>query len=259
VSPKKTILIIDDEEDLRDTVEFHFKSKGFNVVTAMDGLDGLKKLETVRPDLIILDMNMPRMNGLEFYRKIEGKNGIPQYPVLVLTARANMEELFRSLDVDGFMAKPFELDELLNESKLIISKNSGLISIAAGPGILRARRICIVENHHETLNKLAMAFMATGYIVNSAQSGASAIRRMTMDAPDIAVISLGLKDISGDVVIGKLHNIPELKNTKYILYSDKKVEEAPVTNRIAEKDGIARFVEFNHPNDLIEASDDLFK
>jgi len=259
MAKEKTVLIIDDEEDLRDTVEFQFKSKGFNVVTAVDGVDGLEKLESVSPDLIILDMNMPRMNGLEFYAKIKGKDERPKHPVLVLTARANMEELFRSLDVDGFMAKPFELHELFNEGELIIKKNSGSVYVDKETHNKRARKVCIVENHHETFNKLAIAFLEMGYIVNSAQSGTAAIRRMAMDVPDVAVISLGLNDISGDVVIGKLHNTPELKDIKCILYTDKKAEKAQVTKKIAEKEGIAKFVEYSHPNDLIEAADILFQ
>ena len=123
----KTLLIIEDEEDLRETVEYKFKACGFKVVTAFDGLDGLEKLETIKPDLIILDMNMPRMNGLEFYQRIKGEDEKPKYPILILTARANMEQLSRDLDVDGFMSKPLELDELFKEVESIIKKHSGFI------------------------------------------------------------------------------------------------------------------------------------
>src|SRR4029077_16070984 len=83
---------------------------------------GLAKLEIFKPDLIILDMNMPRMGGLEFYQKISDQLNQPKYPVLVLTARANMETLFKELNIDGFMAKPFEVDNLLEEINIIIKK-----------------------------------------------------------------------------------------------------------------------------------------
>jgi len=118
------ILVIDDEEDLRDTVEFQFKSKGFDVITAIDGVDALEKLESITPDLIILDINMPRMNGFEFYSKITGKDEKPKYPILVLTARTNLGELFKSIKADGFIAKPFDMDELIKEGERIIKKNT---------------------------------------------------------------------------------------------------------------------------------------
>ncbi|MBU4334491.1 MAG: response regulator, partial [Candidatus Omnitrophica bacterium] len=191
MSNPKTLLIIDDEEDLRDTIEYKFKAEGFNVVTAVDGLDGLEKLETVKPDLIILDMNMPRMNGLEFYEKIKGANEKPKYPVLVLTARANMEQLFRDLDVDGFMAKPFDLNELFKEGGAIIKKYSGSVQRERGSDERRARKVCIVENDSKTLNKIAIAFLESGYMVNTAQSASSAIKRIIMDVPDLVVIALG--------------------------------------------------------------------
>jgi len=119
---KKIILLIDDEEDLRDTVAYQFRAKGFDVVIAVDGVDGLEKLKTFNPDLIILDLNMPRMNGLEFYEHIKGEEAKPKYPVLVLTARTNMGELSIPIDADGFMTKPFELDKLIKEADTIIKK-----------------------------------------------------------------------------------------------------------------------------------------
>ena len=66
---KKTILLIDDELDLVEMAKFLFEAKGFNVVTASDGEMGLEQLEHCDPDLIVLDLNMPKMGGLEFYQK----------------------------------------------------------------------------------------------------------------------------------------------------------------------------------------------
>lgn len=119
---RRKILIIDDEADLTQMIGFQFTSKGFEVQTAGDGVEGLEKLKKFRPDLIILDMNMPRMGGIEFYSKICGPDGKPMYPVLVLTARANVQGLFKDLEIDGFMIKPFEIDQLITEVELIIKK-----------------------------------------------------------------------------------------------------------------------------------------
>jgi DNA-binding response OmpR family regulator len=259
IAHTKTLLIIDDEEDLRDTIEYKFKASGFKVVTAVDGLDGLEKLKTVKPDLIILDMNMPRMNGLQFYQKITGKDEKPMYPVLVLTARANMEQLFKDLDVDGFMFKPFELDELLKETETIIKKHSGLVRRERGSDELRAKKVCIVENDQKVCKDLAIAFLECGYIVNSAQSGASAITRNTMDVPDVVVISLWLNDIAGDVVIGKLKRMNKTKDVKYILYTSRCGEDTEITREISQKTGVDRFVVFRNENEILDAADSLFQ
>jgi len=258
MNKEKTILIIDDEEDLRETVEYQFKAKGFRVITACDGIEGLEQLETEKPDLIILDMNMPRMNGLEFYAKMKGTDEKPKYPVLVLTARANMENLFHDLDVDGFMSKPFENDQLIKEGEAIIAKNSTFMPVKGTAEQKRARQICIVENDPDMLQKLAFTYLLAGYIVNSAQSGAAAMKRITMDVPDVAVVKLGLTDIAGDVVILKLMKISEEHNIKFILYTTTSGDKERVVKRISEKEGVDQFIEFHNPADLLAATNELF-
>lgn len=123
---QKIILLADDEINLQQLMKITLKSKNYHVETANNGLEGLDKLKTVKPDLIILDMNMPEMGGVEFYRKICYGTDHPRYPVLVLTARAGMDQLFKQLNVDGFMVKPFEIADLLHEVESIIEKRSNI-------------------------------------------------------------------------------------------------------------------------------------
>jgi two-component system, chemotaxis family, chemotaxis protein CheY len=252
---QRTVLIIDDEEDLRDTVEYKLTSRGFTAVCAVDGVDGLEKLKTVKPDLIILDMNMPRMNGLEFYQHIKGADDKPQFPILVLTARANMEQLFRDLDVDSFMAKPFDLDLLVKEVEIIIKKHAHSIQKEIGSDEVRAKRVCVVENDRNRFDRIALAFLNSGYMVNAAHSGASAMKRIMMDVPDVVVISLGLSDISGDIVIGKLHRLEVAKNVKFILYTTafSDVDKTMIARRISEKEGVSQLIQYTDPNDLLSA------
>jgi DNA-binding response OmpR family regulator len=254
----KTIMIVDDEEDLRDTVEYKFSSSGFNVVTAVDGVDALEKLKTINPDLIILDMNMPRMNGLDFYNKITGSEDKPPYPVLVLTARANMEQLFKDLDVDGFMPKPFDLDALYQEGAAIVKKASGLVKTGDGAAQKRARRICIAENEKAVSDKLAIAFLDAGYVVNTAQSGASLIKRVGLDVPDVVVVKLSLNDIAGDVAILKLKRLEIAQKVKFVLYSNTGADKDQVLSQIASKGDIDDFVVSYDPATLVDKVDALF-
>ncbi len=120
----KMILLIDDDIDLQQLTKITLKARGYIVETANNGLEGLSKLEIIKPDLIILDMNMPKLGGLGFYQKICNGHDRPLYPVLVLTARTNLEQLLLQMNIDGFIAKPFEIDELLSKVDAIIKKRS---------------------------------------------------------------------------------------------------------------------------------------
>ena len=256
---QKTILLIDDEINLQQLVKIAIKSKGYHVETANNGLEGLEKLKTLKPDLIILDMNMPKMGGVEFYQKICDKNSKPQYPVLILTARANMEQLFKEFNIDGFMAKPFEINDLLNEVGTIIQKRSMTPEKILPSGIRESMKICVIENDTAMLNQIGSAFLCEGYVVNPARNGMEGIERIFNSAPDVALVKLGLPDISGDMVILKLKMMAKTQDVKYILYTDKSAEKSTIAQKIGEKEGINRFVEFVNPQDLLRVVNEVLK
>ena len=256
---QKTILLIDDEINLQQLVKFALKSKGYHIETANNGLEGLEKLKTVKPDLIILDMNMPKMGGLEFYQKICDGGSHPKHPVLVLTARANMEQLFKELNIDGFMAKPFEVDELLGEAETIINKYSGVtkkIRVADGQ---QPRKICIAENQQEAFNKIGSAFLNAGYIVNPANNGTEAIERISATVPDVALIKLSLVDIPGDMIILKLKRMAKTQDVKFILYTEQAGEKSIIAQKIGQKEGIDQFIEYTNPQQLVDAVNEVLK
>ncbi|MBI3313530.1 MAG: response regulator transcription factor [Candidatus Omnitrophica bacterium] len=119
------ILVVDDESDLVAMIKMILHAKGYEIATASNGEDGLEKLKKFSPNLIILDMNMPKMGGIAFYHRIcsiAGKDAQPKYPVLVMTARANLEELFNGLKVEGFIAKPFEIEAFLKTVDAIMDR-----------------------------------------------------------------------------------------------------------------------------------------
>ncbi len=254
---QKTILVVDDEVNLQQLMMVSLKSRNYHVETANNGIEALAKLKTIKPDLIILDINMPHMGGVEFYETICEGDTHPKYPVLVLTARANMEQLFKEVNIDGFMPKPFEIADLLNLVESIIRKYSESGFKISSTGARVSRKICIVEKDPETLNKIGSAFLAADYTVIPAQNGMEGIERIIQAVPDIALVELGLLDISGDLVILRLKLMDETKDVKYILYTEKNAEKSAVTKRIGEKEGIDRFIESTNPQELLEAVNEL--
>ncbi|MFT5207919.1 MAG: DNA-binding response OmpR family regulator [Candidatus Omnitrophota bacterium] len=118
----KMILVIDDEMDIVVPVADALTEHGYKVIDAYDGIEGLAMAKTFEPDLIILDINMPKMSGLEFYDELTMRSNAsrPPYPVLVLTASHDLEKIFKGVNIAGFMQKPFELDDLLEKVDSIL-------------------------------------------------------------------------------------------------------------------------------------------
>lgn len=110
----QTILVVDDEPDALEIVKEGMEFRGYTVVTATNGLDALKIIEEEHPDLIILDVMMPRMDGFETCRVLKAGYQTNQIPVLLLTARGEIEDKVEGLAVgaDDYLSKPFDMREL---------------------------------------------------------------------------------------------------------------------------------------------------
>jgi CheY-like chemotaxis protein len=114
----KKILIVDDEQDIRSYLETLFTSNGYETVTAVDGVEGLKVLEIEKPDLITLDLQMPNNTGTDFYRKMHRHETLGQIPVIVISGVPG-----RHLAVKQPVAvfdKPIDRDELMAAVKKAI-------------------------------------------------------------------------------------------------------------------------------------------
>lgn len=260
MTSRKKILVIDDEKDVVEMIRDFLMSRGYDVVTAYDGEEGLEKLAKETPDLIILDMNMPKMGGIAFYQRVyDPIDDRPKYPVLVLTARANLEQLFRDLNVDGFMNKPFEIDKLLTEIEIILTKRSHLVQRPAAAE-RRQHRVLIVEDEIDTMNNLTVAFANAGYAVSAIKTGAATFDGVVRDVPDVILIKLGLKDIPGDILAYKLRQISRTSEIPIILFTvsgGMDDESRIVLTKICEKAKVQAFVETHDAYALLKTVNDL--
>ena len=111
----RTILIVDDSITIRQMVSFTLKGAGFSVVEAGDGQEGLERLADQRVDLIITDLNMPRLDGIGFVRALRGRPASKYTPVLMLTTESqeSKRQEGRSAGATGWIVKPFHPDKLL--------------------------------------------------------------------------------------------------------------------------------------------------
>ena len=109
----KKILIADDEQQLALAVKIRLQSRVYQVVTASDGQQALDLAEQDRPDLIILDVLMPVMDGYSCLREINTRFGRGEIPVIILTARDRMKDLFELEGIADYVIKPFDHEDLL--------------------------------------------------------------------------------------------------------------------------------------------------
>jgi len=123
----KKILVVDDEKDLLDLVRRILARGGFEVITASDGKEGLAKVYSEAPDLMILDINMPVMNGWEVCRKIRKDPLYKHLPVIMLTVRRTKKDQLKGLDLgsDEYITKPFSPTELIARVKTVLQRASG--------------------------------------------------------------------------------------------------------------------------------------
>ena len=119
------VLLIDDDADLLQLATVIFKKEGAQVITARDGMEGVSKLFTHHPDLIVLDVMMPGMNGFEVCERIRQ---FSDTPLIMLTALNHEKEMLRGLEAgaDDFLSKPFNADILLARAKTVLRRSEHL-------------------------------------------------------------------------------------------------------------------------------------
>lgn len=121
---KGTILVIDDEADLIELVRYNAEREGFDVIAATDGRAGLDVAKQHRPDLIVLDVMMPGMDGLEVCRELRRDSDTDRTPVIMLTARAAESDRVVGLELgaDDYLTKPFSPRELVARVKAVLRR-----------------------------------------------------------------------------------------------------------------------------------------
>src|SRR5271154_5391985 len=119
-----TILVVDDEPQIRRVMRATLTAEGYAIVEARDGQEALEKFRSERPDLIILDMNMPGLDGVEACREIRSSSNVP---IIMLTVRSAEKDKVRALDAgaDDYVVKPFGIQELLARIRATLRRSAG--------------------------------------------------------------------------------------------------------------------------------------
>ena len=122
--PSDTILAVDDEVHILELISFNLKAAGYHVVTALTGEEALKRCEVERPSLVLLDIMLPGIDGLEVCRRLKGDRMTSNIPIIMLTARGDEVDKILGLELgaDDYIAKPFSVRELAARVKSLLRR-----------------------------------------------------------------------------------------------------------------------------------------
>lgn len=156
----QTILIIEDERRIAAAVSDYLKAEGFAVVTAEDGVSGLERARALRPDLVVLDLMLPLMSGLEVLRELRRESSLP---VIVLTARSEETDRVLGLELgaDDYLTKPFSLRELTARVRAVLRRAGGQGEPEA---VISAGGVTLdLERHEASVNGMTIDLTPTEF------------------------------------------------------------------------------------------------
>ena len=160
--PSDTILAVDDEVHILELISFNLKAAGYHVVTALTGEEALKRCEVERPSLVLLDIMLPGIDGLEVCRRLKGDRMTSNIPIIMLTARGDEVDKILGLELgaDDYITKPFSVRELGARVKSLLRRVAP--QQESEPQTLRAGDIMIDITNYEAFKGGVIPFFSYG-------------------------------------------------------------------------------------------------
>ncbi len=157
------ILVVDDEQDAVDLVAFNLKQSGFQVVTAPDGASALDKVHKHQPDLIVLDVMMPELDGLEVCKLLRKDSATADIPILMLTAKATEVDRILGLELgaDDYVTKPFSPRELVLRVRKLLARGKPVEG--RGERMVFGELAIDIPRHHVSWKGKAIELTATEF------------------------------------------------------------------------------------------------
>jgi signal transduction histidine kinase/CheY-like chemotaxis protein len=229
------VLVIDDEQTVRDLMRRFLAREGFDVVTAKDGREGLELARQLRPALITLDVLMPEFDGWCVLQALKGDPELAQIPVLMLTILDEKHKGY-ALGASDYMTKPFDRDRLR--------------AVLAKYGRNGGKRILIVDDEAEHRRRLSRVLEAEGWQVTEAENGVVGLERLAEQRPDLIVLDLMMPEMDGFEFLSQLRNDDALRGVPVVV-----ITAAELTDKDRERlnGGVERILQRSEfqPDDLL--------
>jgi signal transduction histidine kinase/CheY-like chemotaxis protein len=209
---QSVVLVIDDDATSRDLLRHFLNQQGFEVVTAASGEEGLQVATELRPDVIILDIIMPRMDGWAVLNALHETPALSDIPVIVVTIVDDRKMGF-ALGASDYLVKPVDRSRLTSVLHTYLHRQAPH----------RPRSVLLVEDDDSTREMLRRTLEKDGWHVAEAHNGHTAIMQVSYDQPDIIVLDLMMPDMDGFQVISRLRSTPAWQHIPVIVVTAKEL------------------------------------
>ena len=224
--PQKTIVIIEDEETLANLLVAKLQRAGFLVKLAGDGLSGLELIRSVKPDLVLLDILLPRLNGFGVLEKLAEEHLLPQLPVMIVSNSGQPVEIDRALKLgvrDYVVKVNFDPAEVLEKVNRFFEQNPVPANIHALPsGVAKESKgnILIIEDDLFLVDLLEQKFVQEHYATYRAIDVEQAREILSSEKPHIILLDIVLPGTDGFAFLKELKSKPEWKDIPVIIISN---------------------------------------
>jgi PAS domain S-box-containing protein len=205
--PGRKVLVVEDQPDLRDLMENYFREAQAEVVTVEDGQAALDYLETREAEVVVMDMQMPRLDGYAATRELRRRGCT--LPVLALTASAMQGDRDACLEAGctAYLTKPVDRSALMSQVELLLRRGAGV-------------RVMVVEDNPMAALSVVLMLNTMGCETVVARDGAQALEAVEAEhSPDFILLDLGLPDMDGWSLLARLRANPGLEHTKIIAHT----------------------------------------
>ncbi|MHC5934555.1 response regulator [Nostoc sp.] len=202
----KTILVVDDDANIRELLRQQLENEGYNVWEAKDGVDAIDQIKTAPPDLILLDVMMPQINGFDVAAVLKNNPQTANIPIIILSIIENRERGYQ-IGIDRYLTKPINSEKLLNEVSSMLYQGTS------------SKKVLIVDKNASTLKTLSDVLQAQGYSVIEASDPQECINKVRSVKPDIIIIDSIFSEESD--LVETLQFEKELENVFFVMLSDQ--------------------------------------
>jgi two-component system phosphate regulon response regulator PhoB len=160
---KPNILVIEDESDILEVIQYNLEREGHKVIACRNGEQGLSRIRTDNPDLVILDLMLPGMDGVEVCRQVKADPVTRAIPVIMVTAKAEESDIVLGLGIgaDDYIAKPFSPKELVARVKVVLRRGPLKDQSGAGERVVRGALVVDLGRHEATVGEQPLTLTPT--------------------------------------------------------------------------------------------------
>lgn len=230
----KTILIIEDEEALRRALEKKLQADGYTVITAENGQQGLDAVRDKKPDLVLLDILMPEVDGFQVLEKLSADGLLPALPVVIVSNSGQPVEIDRAMKLgarDYMVKAQFDPQEVLDKVHQVLGdkvtsatttpvETSSAPVAVSGETVFSGHRVLVVEDDQFLRELLERKLKSEGFAVETAIEGESALAKVKSFTPEIVLLDVILPGVDGFSILEQLKADPTLVGIPVVMLTN---------------------------------------